>query len=130
MSRFLHIAAVLLIVVGAAQAAPGAWSRARRVTVVTSEYQFSPARLTFKRGVAYRLHLEDRGKEMHEFHAPAFFKSARLGNPAVLDADRTEIVLHPGEAKDLYFVPLRAGRFPLICPDHDWTGMTGEITVR
>lgn len=119
--------------IGVALAAPAIaapdWSQAEPVTVVTSDYHFAPDKLTFRRGVAYRLHLENRGKELHEFNAADFFKTADIRDPAVLNADRTEIVVHPGEAKELYFVPQRAGRFPLLCPDHDWTGMTGEITV-
>jgi uncharacterized cupredoxin-like copper-binding protein len=105
------------------------WSQAQTVTVVTTDYHFAPDKLSFKQGVVYRLHLENRGKEVHEFSAPVFFKAADIRNPAVLNADRTEILVHPGEAKDLYFVPQQAGLFPLTCPDHDWTGMTGEITV-
>jgi uncharacterized cupredoxin-like copper-binding protein len=38
-------------------------------------------------------------------------------------------VVQPGQAKDFYFVPKTAGRFSLICGDHDWAGMTGGITV-
>ncbi|MGE5269825.1 MAG: cupredoxin domain-containing protein, partial [Thiohalocapsa sp.] len=100
------------------------------VSVATTEYRFSPNRLVFKRGVAYRLHLENRGKETHEFTAPQFFKAATLGNPEVLNADRTEIVLQPGEAIDLRFIARQRGHYPLRCADHDWAGMTGEITVK
>ena len=105
-------------------------SPGRSVTVVTTEYRFSPNLLTFDRGRAYRLHVENRGKETHEFTAPAFFAAVQLGNPDVLNADRTEIVLQPGEAKDLDFVAQKAGRYPLRCSDHDWAGMTGEIIVK
>lgn len=116
-----------------AVAPPGAaadWSQARPVTVVASEYGFSPARLTFKRGVAYRLHIENHGKELHEFHAPAFFKAVELADPAVLNADKTEILVHPGAAKDLTFVAKKPGHYRLICSDHDWAGMTGGIAVK
>jgi len=85
--------------------------------------------LTFRRGVPYRLHLQNRGRETHEFTAPDFIKSARIRNPKVLNADQTEVVVQPGQAKDFYFVPKTAGRFSLICGDHDWAGMTGGITV-
>jgi uncharacterized cupredoxin-like copper-binding protein len=121
------------LVLAAAWAAPAAgadWSQARVVTVIAAEYQFSPAKLTFKRGVVYRLHLENHGKETHEFTAPRFFKAIELGDSAVLNADKTEIVIHPGEAKDLTFMPKEAGHFGLICSDHDWAGMTGTITVK
>jgi len=123
-----RIAAVLIALAAPAVAAPD-WSPAQPVTVVATDYRFAPNKLTFRRGVAYRLHIENRGKETHEFHAPAFFKSVELGNPAPLNADKTEILVHPGEAKDLNFVPQKAGHYKLICADHDWTGMTGEITV-
>ena len=123
------VAALVVFALIAAPAAAADWSQAQLVTVVASDYHFSPDRLVFKRGTAYRLHIENRGKEMHEFTAPDFFKAAEIADPAVLNPDRTEIVLQPGEAKDLYFVPQQAGRFPLICADHDWTGMVGEITV-
>jgi uncharacterized cupredoxin-like copper-binding protein len=127
MKALLPIAAVLIALAGPAVAAD---SKARPVTVVASEYQFSPATLVFKRGVAYRLHLENHGKELHEFHAPEFFAAVELGDPTVLNPDKTEIAIHPGEAKDLTFVPKKAGRYKLICSDHDWAGMTGSITVK
>jgi uncharacterized cupredoxin-like copper-binding protein len=102
---------------------------AKQVNVVTTESKFTPNKLTFRRGIPYRLHVENRGKEMHEFNAADLFKSSKISNPAVLNPDKTELVLKPGEAKDLYFIPKKAGHFRLVCPDHDWAGMTGEITV-
>ncbi len=111
--------------------APVAGQGQERMTdVVTSEYRFTPNNLTFKRGTAYRLHLENHGKETHEFTAPEFFKAVKLGNPGVLNADRTEIVLQPGETKELHFVAKTAGQYKLRCSDHDWAGMTGQITVK
>lgn len=120
---------IMLIAAAAPAGAAGDGSPAQPVTVVASEYQFSPERLTFQRGVAYRLHLENHGKELHEFHAPEFFSSVELRNPGVLNADKTEIPIHPGEAKDLDFVARRPGHYPLSCADHDWAGMIGGITV-
>ena len=105
------------------------WSTAQPVAVVTTESKFTPNQFAFRRGVAYRLHVENRGKELHEFNAAELFKSSEIGNAEVLNADKTEIVVHPGEAKDLLFMPKQAGHFRLVCPDHDWAGMTGTITV-
>jgi uncharacterized cupredoxin-like copper-binding protein len=127
-ARFLP--GIALAVIAAAPAAAAGASAARQVTVVTSEYQFSPANLAFKRGVLYRLHLENRGREQHEFTAPEFFKAVKLQNPELLNADRIEFEIPPGTAKDLFFVPQRAGHYPLRCSDHDWAGMTGSITVK
>jgi uncharacterized cupredoxin-like copper-binding protein len=105
------------------------WDKAQTVSVATREYEFAPNQLTFRRGMPYRLHLENHGRETHEFTAPAFIKTLKIRNPKVLNADRTEVVLQPGQARDFYFVPQKAGHYPLICADHDWAGMTGEITV-
>ncbi len=124
------LAGIALAIAWAAPAIAAERVPPRPVTVIASEYQFSPAKLTFKRGVAYRLHVENHGKELHEFHAPAFFKAVELGDPTVLNADKTEILIQPGEAKDLTFVPKQPGRYKLICADHDWAGMTGAITVK
>src|SRR6266404_6258525 len=110
------VAAGFTIINAAAVAAD--WSGAQPVTVVTSEYEFSPAKLTFKRGVAYRLHLENRGREQHEFTAPEFFKAVTLGNAEALNADRTEIEIPPGASKDLFFVAQQRGHYPLRCSDH------------
>jgi uncharacterized cupredoxin-like copper-binding protein len=110
-------------------AAPSDWSTAQTVTVIETEYRFDPNHLTFGVGKPYRLRLENRGQELHEFTAPAFLQAVELGNPDVLNPERTEIVTQPGEQKELYFVPTRAGRYPFICADHDWAGMTGEIIV-
>jgi len=117
------------LVLGLAAATPLDWSRAQTVTVVATEYRFDPSRLTLRVGVPYRLHLENRGQDMHEFTAPAFLQSVELGGPDALHADRHEVVLQPGAQKDLYLVPRQAGRYPLVCADHDWAGMTGEILV-
>ena len=112
-----------------AAATPLDCSQAQTVSVVATEYSFAPTRLTFRAGVPYRIHLENRGKELHEFTAPAFLKTVELGNPDALNADRTEMVLRPGEQQDLYLVPRQAGRYSFTCADHDWAGMTGEIIV-
>jgi uncharacterized cupredoxin-like copper-binding protein len=120
--------AVGLTIVNAAAIA-AEWSQAQQITVVESEYQFSPKALTFKRGIAYRLHLENHGKEQHEFTAPEFFKAVRLRNAKALNPDRTEIEIPPGAAKDVFFIPQQHGHYPLRCSDHDWAGMTGAITV-
>jgi len=120
------LAVALGMVAVAAMAAD--WSNAQTVNVVTTEYGFTPNRLTFRAGTPYRLHLENKGKDTHEFTAPAFLQSAEIRNPDAVNADRTEILVNPGEQKDVYLVP-RRGRYPLSCADHDWAGMTGEIVV-
>ena len=110
-------------------AGPVDWSQAQRVDVIMTNYRFDPNALRFHLGVAYRLHFENRGTELHEYNAPAFFKSVELRDPGMLNSDRTEIAVPPGQQRDLYFVALKPGEFPLTCPDHDWAGMVGNITI-
>jgi uncharacterized cupredoxin-like copper-binding protein len=132
-ARFIAGIVVLAGFLGAPATAPAAgigWAKARPVTVVTSEYEFTPNHIVFRRGVAYRLTIANRGKELHEFNAPEFFKAITMRDAAALNADRTEIDVQPGRQKVLYFIARHDGRFRLICPDHDWAGMTGTIRVR
>lgn len=98
--------------------------------VVMTEYKFIPDHLEFSSGVRYRLHLENAGVELHEFTAPAFFQSSTIENPEVLNADHTDVVLQPHESKDVIFTPHRSGSYSLVCADHDWAGMVGDITVK
>jgi uncharacterized cupredoxin-like copper-binding protein len=105
------------------------WSKAKTVNVTMVDYAFKPADLTFKQGVGYRLHLDNKGKETHEFTAPDFFKAIEMRNPDLTGPDHTEIVVQPGKKKDFYFAAKQAGSYDLRCSDHDWAGMVGHITI-
>lgn len=100
------------------------------VNVTMIDYKFVPDHLILQHGVHYRLHLENHGKDTHEFTAPVFFASAKIDNTDVLNHDHTEIVMQPGEAKDLFLTPGKPGTYDLRCSDHDWNGMVGGITVQ
>jgi uncharacterized cupredoxin-like copper-binding protein len=93
------------------------------------DYKFIPNHLTFHEGMHYRLHMENHGKETHEVTAPTFFASTKIDNPDVLNREHTEIVMQPGDVKDLLFTAPKAGTYDLRCSDHDWNGMVGGITV-
>jgi len=99
------------------------------VEVVTVEYRFIPDRLVFRRDVAYRLHVVNRGHELHELTAPQFFKAIEIRNPEALNEEVTALVLQPGQQKDLYLAAHRTGHYDMRCADHDWAGMTAEIVV-
>ena len=78
------------------------------VNVTMIDYKFEPDHLTFQHGVHYRLHLENHGKETHEFTAPTFFAAAKIDNPDVLNREHTEVVMQPGDVKDLFLTPGQA----------------------
>lgn len=124
-TKFCLLVAVALTVAAAAPPAEPV-----TMTVVMIDYKFEPDRLTFQHGTHYRLHLENRGKETHELTAPTFFATAKIDNPAILNRERTEIVMQPGESKDLFLTPGKPGTYDLRCADHDWNGMVGGITVQ
>jgi uncharacterized cupredoxin-like copper-binding protein len=120
------LSAVLLLA-----AAPAVdWSQAQPITVVMVDDRFEPDHLTFQRGAPYRLHLDNRGKEMHEFTAPEFFAAAVVRDPGKLANEGKEVVVQPGASADVYLEPLKAGSYHLTCADHDWDGMVGEIAVK
>ncbi len=123
---FLRLCLLTLLGLGLGAAAPDPVT----VNVMMIDYKFEPDHLTFQQGVRYRLHLENHGKDTHEFTAPVFFASAKIDNPDVLNRDRTEIVVQPGESKDLFLTPGKPGTYDLRCSDHDWNGMVGGITVQ
>ena len=100
------------------------------IDVAMVDYRFSPDHLSLEHGVHYRLHLENRSKELHEFTAPMFFAAAKLDNPEALNREHTEVVVQPGQSKDVFFTPGPPGAYDLRCGDHDWDGMVGGITVR
>jgi hypothetical protein len=73
------MAAALVLVLVAAP--PLDWLRAQTAAAVATEYGFVPSRLTFQVGVPNRLHLENRGKELHEFTTPALLIASRSSIP-------------------------------------------------
>ncbi|MGB6502721.1 MAG: cupredoxin domain-containing protein [Xanthobacteraceae bacterium] len=99
------------------------------VNMTMIDYKFEPDHLTLQHGVHYRLHLENHGKETHELTAPLFFATAKIDNPDVLNRERSEVVMQPGDVKDLFLSPGKPGTYDLRCADHDWNGMVGGITV-
>jgi uncharacterized cupredoxin-like copper-binding protein len=121
-----------LWVLGILLAAPLAAAQPKPVMiqVVMVDYRFEPDHLTFEHDVHYQLHLENHGKETHEFTAPIFFAAATIDNPDVLNREHTEVLVQPGESKDLFLTPHRPGKYDLRCADHDWDGMVGGITVK
>jgi uncharacterized cupredoxin-like copper-binding protein len=130
-ARFLSGLAILVATCAATPTSPAAvdWSKAETVTVDLVDYRFVPDHLVFRRDIPYRLHLENKGGEMHEFTAPEFLKAIEIRNPEVVGSYGAEIVMQRGDKKDLFFIARQPGTFKLKCADHDWAGMVGEIVV-
>lgn len=121
----------LLTIFGISTGTPALRSEPQTVTLnlIMADYSFTPDHLVFAHNVHYRLHLENHSKETHEVTAPVFFASAAIDNPDVLNRERSEIVMQPGDTKDVFLTAPRPGTYDLRCADHDWNGMVGGITV-
>jgi len=120
-----------VLLAAASVAAPAVdWSKPQIVRVEMVDYRFIPDHLTFRHGVTYRLHLENRGTDLHEFTAAAFFAEAIVRDPGKLANGGQEVVVQPGETVDVELMPQKAGTYDLRCADHDWDGMVGSIDVQ
>jgi uncharacterized cupredoxin-like copper-binding protein len=121
--------ACLLVVAGLLAVAAASPSEPQTVNLIMIDYRFIPDHLIFEHDVPYRLHLENHGKDTHELTAPTFFATADINNPEALNHERSEIVMQPGETKDIFLIAHQPGKYDLFCADHDWAGMVGGITV-
>lgn len=119
----------LLAAAALARIGPAGAAEVPLFTLAMTEYRFTPDRLHLPLAVPCRLLLENRGAELHEFTAPEFLATIALDTRAALAPGGREVVLHPGERKELRFTAQRPGRYPMACADHDWAGMVGEIIV-
>jgi uncharacterized cupredoxin-like copper-binding protein len=99
------------------------------IELVAVEYRFIPDHLELRHGAAYRLQIDNRGAELHEFTAAEFLAASTIENPEILATGSKEIVIRPGERRILRFIAPRPGRYPFACADHDWAGMVGHIVV-
>ncbi len=89
----------------------------QEVTLDASEFKFSPATLTFKKGQAVRLTLKNVGKMPHDWVVD------ELGV-------RTKVI-PSGDTDTIEFTPEKAGTFEYYCSvgQHRANGMFGKLTV-
>jgi uncharacterized cupredoxin-like copper-binding protein len=130
MNTVLRVSATLLAAaVPVLGHAADPWAHAETLTVVMVDNRFQPDHITFHAGQVYALHLENHGKEMHEFTASAFLKAATIRDKALLANGGTDVVVQPGESTEILLIAPAKGHYDLICADHDWDGMVGSIAV-
>lgn len=129
MFRPLALTMLTTLVMTVPARAADRWANAQVVTVVMVDNRFQPDHLTFQHGKPYRLHLENHGKDMHEFTAPAFLKAATIKDKSLLANGGADIVVQPGKSATILLVAPSKGDYDLTCADHDWDGMVGAISV-
>ncbi len=113
------------------------WSETENVTLELSEFQFKPTALVFREGVPTRLMLRNVGGRTHTYVSEGFFKAIAAQKLVSADGEVgypyfERIELPAGETKQLHFVPVTKGSYPLECSIllHDVFGMVGQITVQ
>lgn len=127
--RLFRTALPLLLMAVAPVHAADRWSQAEVMTVVMVDNRFEPDHLTFHSGQPYELRLENHGKDLHEFTAPAFFRASTVRDKQVLANGGTDVVVQSGKSVRVFLIPGAKGQYDLRCADHDWDGMVGSITV-
>jgi uncharacterized cupredoxin-like copper-binding protein len=113
------------------------WSKTETVTVKLSEFRFEPPSLVFQEGVPYRLVFLNIGERTHTFVSEGFFKAIGAQRLTFKDGEHVNpyfksVEIASGAERELYFVPVREGAYPLECSVflHDTFGMEGQITIR
>jgi uncharacterized cupredoxin-like copper-binding protein len=127
--RHLLPAIALALAIPAAGLAADPSADGETLTVVMVDNRFEPDHITFRAGQHYVLRLENHGKDMHEFTAPAFLKASAITDKSKLANGGTDVVVQPGTAVAINLIAPARGHYDLICADHDWDGMVGSITV-
>lgn len=112
------------------------WSQMETVEVSLAEYSFSPSSLYFVKGTPYKLTIKNDGSKKHYFTASTFFKSIATRKAQTDAAEIKAPYFHalevfPDKSIDLYFIPVKTGRFDLLCTidGHADAGMMGSIFV-
>jgi uncharacterized cupredoxin-like copper-binding protein len=109
-------------------AGPADLAGAQEITVVLSDFQFTPARIVLAQGRPYRLRLVNRGSGKHDLTARGFFRTVRSERPLPADG---RVALGAGEEALLGFIPTEKGTFPFECSVflHSLFGMEGTFVV-
>ena len=112
------------------------WSKMETVTVKLSEHKFTPSTLAFKTGTPYKLQIKNIGSIKHYFVSEDFFKAIATRKIQSSDGEIkapyfTAIEVFPDRTIDLYFIPVKKGRYSLICTiqGHAESGMIGNIVI-
>lgn len=146
---------LLAIVIVALVVAPAVGATATKVTIIGTEFKFTPSTVTLRAGVPVDLTIRNRGKVDHELmlyarpsgpvddwdeYAMANTYFQKLGEIAVTFAGQGsvagtsvfEVAVLPGRAATISFTPTRTGTFEYGChlPGHYDAGMKGTLTVK
>jgi plastocyanin len=113
-----------------AQSTVPAGSAGKTVTVVLTNFSFSPDHITLRVGVPARLRLVNQSTGGHDFSAPGFFASSSFP-PGSKAPPGGEIEVGSQRTAEIALTPLMPGTYPVECTHflHSLFGMTATIEV-
>ncbi len=128
MIRLYLLLAIVMVSPAVAQAPD--WSRAPRVDITLSSFNYGPRTIRLRAGQPVRLHLVNKSSGGHDFTAREFFAAATVRSVDRGAIRNGRIDLTGGESREIALVP-SAGRYKVKCTHtlHTALGMTGEIVV-
>ncbi|WP_425311684.1 cupredoxin domain-containing protein [Microvirga massiliensis] len=128
----LVIAAVAICAGSSASAATRAASQGRTqpVTIVLTEFAFTPQTLRLHHGQAYQLRLVNKGSGDHNLSAPEFFRTAQISSGDASFVSGGKVEVSKGQTRTVRLVPA-TGQYGMMCTHllHASFGMTGRIDV-
>jgi plastocyanin len=100
------------------------------VTVVLTDFSFSPDHITLRADVPVRLRLVNQSSGGHDFSAPGFFASSSFP-PGSKAPPGGKIEVDTQQTVEIALTPLMPGNYPVECTHflHSLFGMTATIEV-
>lgn len=100
-----------------------------------SDYSFSEKIYQLETGSSYRLKVISNGQKECALQAPQFMQSIYLrkveaGGIEVKAIMLTELEFEDAGQAEMFFVPIRPGRYPFFCKGLESKGMHGEFVVK
>ena len=113
------------------------WDKAKVVEVQLSEHNYSPSELVFERNKPYILRLNNIGAVSHDMVGGSFFsaiaiKMAQNRGGRIVTPVLSSIYVKPKQQMELWFVPVRSGKYSFFCSldGHREGGMEGDVQIR
>lgn len=137
MSRLLALAAAACLAAGPLLAWGDPTRRATRLDplVLDAEKGFSIARYEVQSGVYYRWRIRSDGRDSYRLVAPRLFRESWIDRVSIDDREVEPYGLHAlgfddaGEI-DLWFVPIRPGRYDFYAEGLETQGFRGVFVVK
>lgn len=100
-----------------------------------SDYYLSQKSYELETGKAYKLAIISNGQKEYALQAPEFFSSIFLrkveaGGMEIKAVSLTELEFEDAAEAEIYFVPVKPGKFEFVMDGLEVKGMTGVFNVR